>query len=58
LVEDKLRGKLPEKKVTQRKESQKEGFKCKPSQNKPNDSSKDEKRQKRREDARNIIAQA
>jgi hypothetical protein len=58
LVEDKLRGKLREEKVARRKESRKEGFKCKPSQNEPNDSSKDEKRQKRREDARNIIAQA
>jgi hypothetical protein len=58
LVEDKLRGKLPEEKVARRKESRKEGFKRKPSQNEPNDSSEDEKRQKRREDARNIIAQA
>jgi hypothetical protein len=58
LVEDKLRGKLPEVKVTQQKESQKEGFKRKTSQNEPNDSSEDEKQQKRREDARNITAQA
>jgi hypothetical protein len=58
LVEDKLMGKLLEGKVTRGKERQKEEFKRKSSRNEPNDSSEDEKRQKRREDARNIIAQA
>jgi hypothetical protein len=57
LVEDKLMGKLPEEKMTHRKERQKEEFKHKSPQNKPNDSSEDERRQKRRKDARNIIAQ-
>jgi hypothetical protein len=51
-------GKLPEEKVTCRRERRKEEFKRKLSRNKPNDSLEDEKRQKRREDARNIIAQA
>jgi hypothetical protein len=51
-------GKLPEKKVTRGKGRRKEEFKHKSSQNKPNDSSEDEKQQKRKEDARNIIAQA
>jgi hypothetical protein len=51
-------GKLPEEKVTRGKERRKEEFKCKSSQNEPNDSSEDEKQQKRKEDARNIIAQA
>jgi hypothetical protein len=58
LVEEKLRGKLPEEKVTRGKERRKEEFKRKSSRNEPNDSSEDERRQKRREDARNIIAQA
>jgi hypothetical protein len=39
-------GKLPEKKVTHGKERRKEEFKRKFSQNEPNDSSEDEKRQK------------
>jgi hypothetical protein len=51
-------GKLPEEKVTRRKQRRKEEFKHKSSRNEPNDSSEDERRQKRREDARNIIAQA
>jgi hypothetical protein len=51
-------GKLPEEKVTHRKERQKEEFKRKSSQNEPNDLSEDERRHKRREYARNIIAQA
>jgi hypothetical protein len=58
LVEDKLMRKLPEKKATHRKERRKEEFKCKSSRNEPSDSSEDEKRQKRKEDTRNIIAQA
>jgi hypothetical protein len=58
LIEDKLMGNLPTKKVTHHKESQKEEFKRKPSRNETNESSGDEKRQKWKEDARNIIAQA
>jgi hypothetical protein len=58
LVEDRLRKHLPEKKVTYHKEKRKEGLKRQPSQNKTSESSSDEKRQTRREDARNIIAQA
>jgi hypothetical protein len=58
LIEDKLMGKLPEKKATQRKKRQKEEFKCKSSQNESSESSGEERRQKRKEDARNIIAQA
>jgi hypothetical protein len=58
LIEDKLMGNLPEKKATHRKERQKEEFKRKSSQNESSESSGDEKRQKWKEDARNIIAQA
>jgi hypothetical protein len=58
LVEDKLRGNLPEKKSTHRREKQKEEVKRKSSWNETSESSEDEKRQKRKEDARNIIAQA
>jgi hypothetical protein len=58
LVEDKLMGKLPEEKATYCKERRKEEYKCKSSQNKSSESSGDERRQKRKEDARNIIAQA
>jgi hypothetical protein len=58
LVEDKLRKHLPEKKATYHKEKRKEGLKCQPSQNETSESSGDEKRQTRKEDARNIIAQA
>jgi hypothetical protein len=58
LVEDKLMGKLLEEKVTRGKGRRKEEFKHKSWQNEPNDSSEDEKQQKRKEDARNIIAQA
>jgi hypothetical protein len=58
LVEDKLRGNLPEKKSTHRRERQKEEVKRKSSWNETSESSEDEKRQKRKEDARNIIAQA
>jgi hypothetical protein len=58
LVEDKLRKNLPEKKATHHKESRKEEFKHQSSQNETSESSGDEKRQKRKEDARNIIAQA
>jgi hypothetical protein len=58
LVEDKLMGKLLEEKATHRKERRKEEFKCKSSRNESSESSGDERRQKRKEDARNIIAQA
>jgi hypothetical protein len=58
LVEDKLRGNLPEKNSIHRMEKQKEEVKHKSSRNKTIESSEDEKRQKRKEDARNIIAQA
>jgi hypothetical protein len=49
--------KLPEEKATHRKERRKEEFKRKPSRNESSDSSEDGRRQKRKEDARNIIAQ-
>jgi hypothetical protein len=58
LVEDRLRKHLPEKKVTYNKEKQKKGLRRQPSQRETSESSGDENRQKRREDARNIIAQA
>jgi hypothetical protein len=58
LVEDKLRGNLPEKKAPHRRERQKEEVERKASRNKTSKSSDDVKCQKRKEDARNIIAQA
>jgi hypothetical protein len=58
LVEDRLMGKLPEEKATHRKERQKEEFKRNPSRNESSGASEDERRQKRKKDARNIIAQA
>jgi hypothetical protein len=58
LVENKLMGNLPEEKGTHRKGRRKEESKRKPSLNNYSDSSEDERRQKRKEDARNIIAQA
>jgi hypothetical protein len=58
LVEDKIMGKLPEEKATHRKERRKEEFKRKSSRNESSNSSGDERRQKWKEDARNIIAQA
>jgi hypothetical protein len=58
LVEDKLRGNLPEKKATHCRERRKEEVERKASRNETSESSEDEKRQKRKEDARNIIAQA
>jgi hypothetical protein len=53
LVEDKLR-----KKATHHKESRKKEFKRQSSRNETSESSGDENRQKRKEDAMNIIAQA
>jgi hypothetical protein len=58
LVEDRLRKHLLEKKATYYKKKQKEGLRHQPSQNETSESSGDEKRQKRKEDTRNIIAQA
>jgi hypothetical protein len=56
LVDDRLGKHLPEKKVTYHKEKRKEGFKRQPSQNETRESSGNEKRKARKEDARNIIA--
>jgi hypothetical protein len=58
LVEDKLRGNLVEKKSTHRSERQKEEVKRKSSRNETSESLEDEKRQTRKEEARNIIAHA
>jgi hypothetical protein len=58
LVEDNLRKNLPEKKATHHKESRKEEFKRQSSQNKTSESSGNKNCRKRKEDARNIIAQA
>jgi hypothetical protein len=57
LIEEKLMGKLLKGKATHRKERRKEEFKHKSSRNESSESSGDEGRQKRKEDARNIIAQ-
>jgi hypothetical protein len=58
LVEDRLRKHSPEKKATYYKDKEEENFKYQPSQSQTSDSSGDEKRRARREDVRNIIAQA
>jgi hypothetical protein len=58
LVEDRLRKHSPEKKATYHKDKGKENFKHQPSQSQTSESSGDEKRKARGEDARNIIAQA
>jgi hypothetical protein len=58
LVEDRLRKHLPKKKATYHKVKRKESFKRQPSQNKTSESSCNEKCKARKEDARNIIAQA
>jgi hypothetical protein len=58
LVEEKLKGNILEKKSTHRSAREKEEVKRKSSRNKTGESSEDEKCQKRKEDARNIIAQA
>jgi hypothetical protein len=57
LVEDRLRKHSPEKKATRCKDKGKENIKYQSSQRQASDSSSDEKRRTRREDARNIIAQ-
>jgi hypothetical protein len=56
LVEEKLKGNISEKKSTHRSEREKEEVKYKSSRNETSESSEDEKHQKRKEDARNIIA--
>jgi hypothetical protein len=58
LVEGKLRKHLPEEKATYHREKRKEGLKRQPLQNETSESSGDEKHRTRKEDARNIIAQA
>jgi hypothetical protein len=58
LVEDKLRENLLEKKATHHRERRKEEVERKASRNETSESSEDENHQKRKEDARNIIAQA
>jgi hypothetical protein len=58
LVEEKLKGNILEKKSTHRSVREKEEVKRKSSRNETSEYSEDEKRQKRKEDARNIIAQA
>jgi hypothetical protein len=57
-VEDKIMRKGPEAKSTSYKEGQKEEFKHKFTRNDSSESSEEERRQNRKEDARNIIAQA
>jgi hypothetical protein len=57
LVEDSLRKHSPERKATYYEDKVKESIKCQSSQSQTSDSSGDEKRTVRREDARNIIAQ-
>jgi hypothetical protein len=58
LVEDKLRKHSPEKKAIYHKDKGKENFKHHPSQSQTSESSGEKKHRARREDARNIIAQA
>jgi hypothetical protein len=58
LVEEKLKGNISEKKLTHRSKRKKGEVKRKFLQNEICESSEEEKIQKRKEDARNIIAQA
>jgi hypothetical protein len=58
LVEEKLKGNISEKKSTHHSKRKKEEVKRKSSWKEISESSEDEKSQKRKEDARNIIAQA
>jgi hypothetical protein len=58
LVEDRLRKHSPEKKSTCYEDKGKKSIKYQSSQSQTSDSSGEEKRKARREDARNIIAQA
>jgi hypothetical protein len=57
-VENKIRGKGPETKSTSYKEKQKEKLRYNFADNEYSESSEEERRQKRKEDARNIIALA
>jgi hypothetical protein len=56
IVEDRIRGKGLEAKLTSCKEGRKKEFKLR--RNEYSESSEEERSQKRKEDARNIIAQA
>jgi hypothetical protein len=58
LVEDRLRKRSPERKSTYYEDKEKGNFKHQPSQSQISESSGDTKRRVRREDARNVIAQA
>jgi hypothetical protein len=58
LVEGRLRKHPLEKKATYHKDKERENFKHQPSQSQTGESTGDEKRKARKEDARNIIAQA
>jgi hypothetical protein len=58
LVEDRLRKCSPERKATYYEDKENENFKHQPSQSQTSESSGDKKRRARKEDARNIIAQA
>jgi hypothetical protein len=58
IVESKIREKGPETKSTSYKENQKEKFRYNFTDNEYSESSEEERRHKRKEDARNIIAQA
>jgi hypothetical protein len=58
LVEERLKGSISEKKSTHHSKKKKEEAKHKSSRNETSESSEDEISQKRKEDARNIIAQA
>jgi hypothetical protein len=57
LVEEKLKCSISEKKSTHHSKKKKEEVKRKPSLNETSESPEDEISQKRKEDARNIIAQ-
>jgi hypothetical protein len=57
-VESKIREKGPDTKLTSYKEKQKEKLRYNYADNEYSESSEEERRQKRKEDARNIIAQA
>jgi hypothetical protein len=58
IVEGKIMEKGPEAKSTSYKEGRKEEFKHKITRNESSESSEEERRQKRKEDTRNVIAQA
>jgi hypothetical protein len=58
LVEDRPRKHSPEEKATHYKDKKEENFKYQPSQSQTSDSLGGKKHRTRREDARNIIAQA